>query len=214
MPQVKKVSVKEEILKTAKEEFLARGFRKASLERIADTLIISKSNIYTYYPSKDALFCAVVEETTQSIHELIAYRKQDRNINPEHYTLAAHLEMITKLAELVDYHRSNLKLLLFHSAGSSLEDFRERATREYAQYEYEAYKAKAVMLNYGNKEVTTFFMYNIVASYVTLIHEVIRIDATVEEIISYAQEYISFCYHGLVTLYEFDHSRLNHSQEY
>lgn len=208
MPQVKKMSVKEEILNSAKNEFLERGFQKASLERIADALVISKSNIYTYYSSKDALFCAVVKETTDSIQALINHRKQDRNTNLEHYTIDAHIKMITNLAELVDHHRTNLALLFFHAQGSSLENFREEATRAYAQYEYEAYQAKAKLMNYGNKEVSDFFIYNMVASYVNLICEVVRLESTVEEIVAYAKEYISFVYHGLVKLYDFDQSLL------
>lgn len=208
VPQVKKMSVQEEILDSAREEFLARGFQKASLERIADALIISKSNIYTYYASKDALFCAVVAETTQSVNALIDHRERDRNTNLKSYTFDAHLDMITKLAELIDYHRTNLKLLFFHSRGSSLEGFREASIRAYAQHEYAAYQAKAKLMNYGNRAVTPFFIYNMVASYVQMICEIVRIDASITEIIAYAQEYMTFAYHGLVKLYDFDLSLL------
>lgn len=204
MAQVKKECVKEYILDSAREEFLQRGFKKASLERIADKLIISKSNIYTYYRSKDELFCHVVKETTECLDQLLKNRAQDRCTDMKKFTADAHQIMISEVARLVDMHRENLKLLIFLSQGSSLESYREKFTRQLARYEYEAYRAKAQLLNYGNKDVSEFFIYNLFASHVGLVCEVIRLNSSYEEIIEYGKEYMSFAYHGMIRLYEFN----------
>ena len=44
------------------QEFATHGFERARLDRIAKAAGISKGTIYLYYPSKEALFLAAVEE--------------------------------------------------------------------------------------------------------------------------------------------------------
>lgn len=49
------------ILKAARAEFLAQGFKGASMETIAREAGIAKGTVYLYYPSKEAVFHAVLE---------------------------------------------------------------------------------------------------------------------------------------------------------
>jgi AcrR family transcriptional regulator len=53
--------VDERILDAAAKVFLARGFSGASLEEIAEAASAGKPTIYARYPSKEALFAAVIE---------------------------------------------------------------------------------------------------------------------------------------------------------
>ncbi len=49
------------------EEFAAKGFERARLDQIAKAAGISKGTIYLYFPSKEALFFAAVEEHIVSV---------------------------------------------------------------------------------------------------------------------------------------------------
>ena len=49
------------ITQAAREEFLAHGFQKASLHKIADRAGITTGALYTRYKNKDALFFSLVE---------------------------------------------------------------------------------------------------------------------------------------------------------
>lgn len=55
-------SARRRILATALELFLERGYGAVSVRELIDTLGISKGGFYHHYPSKEALFFAVVEE--------------------------------------------------------------------------------------------------------------------------------------------------------
>ncbi len=56
-----------EIVEAGITEFATHGFERARLERIARNAGISKATIYLYYPSKEALFLAAVEEHVISV---------------------------------------------------------------------------------------------------------------------------------------------------
>ncbi len=56
-----------EIVEAGISEFATYGFDGARLERIAKIAGISKATIYLYYPSKEALFLAAVEEHVISV---------------------------------------------------------------------------------------------------------------------------------------------------
>ena len=48
------------ILEAALEEFSSDGFRGATLDRIAETAGLSKPNVLYYFPSKDAIYRALL----------------------------------------------------------------------------------------------------------------------------------------------------------
>lgn len=50
------------VISVAGSEFVAHGFSQASISRIARNAAVSKKTIYARFPTKDALFVAVVEE--------------------------------------------------------------------------------------------------------------------------------------------------------
>lgn len=55
-------SIRKRILATALELFLEKGYGAVSVREMIETLGISKGGFYHHYPSKEALFLAVVEE--------------------------------------------------------------------------------------------------------------------------------------------------------
>jgi TetR/AcrR family transcriptional repressor of nem operon len=53
------------ILKTAYELYASGGFEAVSMDRVAEKAGLKKANLFHYYPTKDALGAAVIEEAAR-----------------------------------------------------------------------------------------------------------------------------------------------------
>jgi AcrR family transcriptional regulator len=57
-----RASVREAILRAARELFVNEGYHTVSMRKIAERVEYSPAAIYSYFPSKDAIFFALAEE--------------------------------------------------------------------------------------------------------------------------------------------------------
>jgi AcrR family transcriptional regulator len=125
--QTLKKEIEERILNAARMEFAEHGFAKAKMRSIGERAGVSTGNLYTYFPNKDDLFCALVAPTVDQIN---AYTNYDRMRSTENgdecYTYEWHLDFYQEIADVHYRNHEDMKLILFKSQGSSLEDFRER----------------------------------------------------------------------------------------
>jgi len=60
----------ERILSAARRQFRAQGFERTNLDVVAAESGVSKMTIYSYFPSKDALFAAVIASRTENTFRL------------------------------------------------------------------------------------------------------------------------------------------------
>lgn len=71
----------EQILEHAMVEFAQKGFHDASTNSIAKAAKLSKGLIFHYYPNKDSLFSAAIEEAlkrlNQEVEQSLVYQSQD-----------------------------------------------------------------------------------------------------------------------------------------
>lgn len=67
---VRNHSLDQPILDSAREEFLEKGFEKASLKTICGRAGVTTGALYKRYRDKEALFAAVVEETVADLNEI------------------------------------------------------------------------------------------------------------------------------------------------
>ncbi|MFN3457997.1 MAG: TetR/AcrR family transcriptional regulator [Novosphingobium sp.] len=58
-------SIDRAIVSTARTMFLAEGFDAVGMKQVAETARVSKGTLYARYPSKEALFKAVIEQTIE-----------------------------------------------------------------------------------------------------------------------------------------------------
>ncbi len=65
---MKKPSLKERIINTAKQKFLKHGFYKVSMDSLVQDLRTSKSSVYNHFSSKDELVRAVVDRLNLEIN--------------------------------------------------------------------------------------------------------------------------------------------------
>lgn len=70
------------VLQAAREQFNERGFERTSMDSIAEASGISKMTIYSYFPSKEALFEAMIDHRTDSVFDLWSVDTMDAS-NPE-----------------------------------------------------------------------------------------------------------------------------------
>ncbi len=67
-------SIDPRILESAKKEFLARGFEKASLKTICEDAGVTTGALYKRYKGKEELFCAVVADTFAALEDYVEKR--------------------------------------------------------------------------------------------------------------------------------------------
>ncbi len=121
------LSTRELILKVAKDEFLAKGFRDASLRNISSEVGVAVSNIYNHFKNKDDLFRELVRpllELWDSYMESHFSSEEAELFADTDYEKYKQL-MQKSLIFLVKEYPQELKLLLLYSSGSSLEYFME-----------------------------------------------------------------------------------------
>ena len=115
------------IITAALQEFLNKGFEKASLRTIAANANVTVGAIYTRYKTKDILFCSLVQPLLQKIEETFSslkaeYAADDPVGNPQEFIASMQNESNMILHLLFDDYQQAL-LLLCRSTGSSLEHF-------------------------------------------------------------------------------------------
>ena len=126
--QIKKDYTREQIVEIAKRVFLKKSYAKTSMRDIAKGADIGVSNIYNYFKSKDELFCHIVAPLTyklgQMMHDHHNVNDQDRFVR---YARGESDDMLADNVKeymlLINNHRDELKLLLYQSQGSSLENY-------------------------------------------------------------------------------------------
>lgn len=67
-------SIDPRILESAKKEFLAQGFEKASLKTICEEAGVTTGALYKRYKGKEELFCAVVADTVTALEDYVEMR--------------------------------------------------------------------------------------------------------------------------------------------
>lgn len=171
---VRDTRIDSRLLKSARNEFMERGFLKAELKTICDNAGVTTGAVYKRYKGKEELFRAVVEETTEMLSNFIDSRNSidfskmtDDEVRRtwimnEEYTL----EMFQMLWDIKD----DFVLLLEKSAGTSYEnyghDFALRMTDAYMKYYSEAQRRGLVKAQISRAE-----MHVLCSSFWTAIYE-------------------------------------------
>lgn len=124
-------SARERIVAAAEAEFLERGFAKASLRHIAAEAGVTTGAIYGYFPSKAALFDALVEGPAEQLFQAYVELRRgfgERPAEGRTFTAVADEEeqMVRDAYGFVYAHRSAFLLLLTRSAGTRWERYLDR----------------------------------------------------------------------------------------
>ncbi|MGB0454479.1 MAG: TetR/AcrR family transcriptional regulator [Bacteriovoracaceae bacterium] len=68
-----KIEKTKQILNAAIEEFHSKGFEPASMHNIAATSEVSKRTLYKYYPTKDDLYDALIDEILNQVEGMYEF---------------------------------------------------------------------------------------------------------------------------------------------
>ncbi len=140
-------SIDPRILESAKKEFLAHGFDKASLKAICQDAGVTTGALYKRYQGKEDLFCAVVADTVEALDGFVQRRTSVPVSSLSDETLIKVWEMgenmLAWLHFLYRYHDGFL-LLISGAAGTRYanfqHDFVEAMTTKTHEYFMEAKK--------------------------------------------------------------------------
>lgn len=132
--QFAKDAVRQRIIEIARQEFLEKGFERASVRTITAKAETAKSNLYNYFADKDGLFRAVLEPTMTEIeHGLELAKRFNVPKDAQDYTFQSQQLVIRAIAQFAATHVSDLRLLLFKAQGSSLEGFKHQVLDRFTE---------------------------------------------------------------------------------
>ncbi|TMV92310.1 TetR/AcrR family transcriptional regulator [Thioclava sp. BHET1] len=103
------------LLLDAARVFASQGMEKASMSQIAREAGVSKSLLYHYYPSKDALIFAIIEAHLEALNAALA-EVTDTNLSPRAQLKALVMVVLTAYRGADDQHKVQL------NAGPALSD--------------------------------------------------------------------------------------------
>lgn len=120
-------STLELIHRAAKDEFLEKGFKSASLRNIVRTAGVTTGAFYGYFSSKEALFASIVEPYAAAVMGRFMTAQMEfadlpKNEQPEHMGKESS-DCVNWMIEYMYSHYDEFKILLCCSDGTHYENF-------------------------------------------------------------------------------------------
>jgi TetR/AcrR family transcriptional regulator, regulator of autoinduction and epiphytic fitness len=92
-----------QILRGAMQEFLARGYAAASMDRVAAAAGVSKATIYSHFGDKETLFKALVEQMAkQRMQSILSH--MDETLEPRQALRSLFQEAIVDCCNNTEFH--------------------------------------------------------------------------------------------------------------
>lgn len=198
--RIRKDDIYNSILCAARNEFIRRGFKDASMRDVARKADVGLSNIYNYFKNKDEIFLAVVKPARDQLFEFITEHHTERHIDFERMsTLTYQEKTIGTYIRLLEEYKAELRLLLYNSEGSSMANFRDDFTGHITQVSNN--HMDILKKHYpGIREVSPFFIHALCAFMVSIVGEIITHDLSRKKIREFFKEYFEFQFAGWRTL--------------
>jgi AcrR family transcriptional regulator len=114
--QFQKNDIKKVILREAREEFMEKGFKDASMRTIAKSAGVTLSNIYNYFRNKNEIFCDVLSGLLCAIDSTM-----EKHNSPDYIS--------TDIFSSEEYLRSQIDMFV-----GLVENYKEDFIREYMEF--------------------------------------------------------------------------------
>lgn len=111
---------RERLLEAGREEFLEKGFEKASLRKMCERSNVTTGALYFFFENKEDLFHQIVYETLEQIKVLTKELTE-----AELHEGSSSSDGDRKLMEFLWYHQKEVRLLLEKSAGTRYENYKD-----------------------------------------------------------------------------------------
>lgn len=198
------LNTRERILEFAKKEFLANGFKSASLRNICKTAGVSTGALYGYFKDKDSLFVALIKNVMNGLKELVD-EIEGNELQSDIFNLFGTRQYRNNLVDThnqyIDYIYDNIdeiRLLMLCSEGSSAENYIENITKyiaDISSIRVQELKDKGIYIQ-------DFVIHMIIKLYMTSIYELIEHNIPREDAIKYITTISRFFFAGWAELLE------------
>ena len=183
------------ILEVGKREFLEKGFKNASLNKIVAEAGFTKGAFYGYYPDKAALFDDLVGEAANGLLDQFKDAQEAHfNLIPEEKTkdsLKLSTQYLRVFVEYMYEHFDEFKLILCRAEGTRYEGF----LNELVDLEVERAEEYYSLLRNAGKlsgKMTKQLHHMITSAYFTAVCETIVHDMPKREAMQYIEELAEF----------------------
>ena len=181
--------VYERVLECAKQEFLMKGYKDASLRVIAANAGTSTGSIYTRFKDKEGLFREIVEPVVEEFRQKF-WDIQETFHGLDDETQVETMQKYTSdgLNSVLDYiydHFDEFRLLLDASYGTKFENFIDVLAQIEVDYTYK-YMEVIGSKSIASGVVTEDFLHIVTTAYFTSLFEVVRHNMKKEEAKRYA----------------------------
>ncbi|MCR5094822.1 MAG: TetR/AcrR family transcriptional regulator [Lachnospiraceae bacterium] len=159
------------IMAAAREEFLERGFEKASMRSIADRCGMTAAGIYRHCRDKEDLFCQLVSPAENKLSEW-ARKHMQRYEEPvkKHGKIVWQDSFIDMMRDVVYPDMENFHLLIARSKGSRYENFLHDMT-EAAQDRFLLYLAELRGIGIKAPDISPRQLHLLLTAYLTALFE-------------------------------------------
>ena len=202
--QIQKDNVRLKILEIAREEFLQCGYGEFSMRTVAIKAGVSTSNIYNYFRGKNDLFLEILNPTISFVEFVLNHIEESEYFRYHYYfSYEVNKELLSNLIEFVDMNRAIIDLILFKSAGSSVENYKNELVDRYTKITLKQIKEEARKHEGFNTDVSEFFVNTICSFYLDLVNRILKTNIDKEQMQRYAQEMLDFFYNGWKAVLKF-----------
>ena len=173
--QILKDDIRQRILATAREEFIAHGVRSTSIRTVARKAGIAAGNVYNYFSSKDDLLREVLRPLIAALHRHILSHNEERHLSIEVFSVSEFQdEYISAMKTLVKNYRPELRLLLFNAEGTSLAGYKERIVEHQLKAGKEYLRLMKARYPHINIDISPFFLHIASSMWVNIFCELVE----------------------------------------
>lgn len=169
------MSMKQTILASAKTEFSNKGFKDASVRAIARQAGTAAGNVYNYFESKDDLFCKLLQPLIDALDAFFRAHNSEQNLSIDIFSApSSQFDTMNNIFGLTEKYTDELKLLWFHSEGSSLARFKDTLVERQTETGMEYLRLMHDRYPHLNTDISPFFLHLSSSFWVALVGEMIR----------------------------------------
>lgn len=192
--QVAKDQIRQNILDTARKEFLDRGFKNTSMRIISKKSSVGLGNLYNYFTSKDELFVAVLTPFLTVFEKTMDEHNSEEKMTIDVLTSREYqLDTIHAFLKIIARFRKELKILFFGAEGSCLETYKERFIEKNTEIGLEYVEQMKQAYPTINSNVSPFFIRIASIWWVTFLAEIASHEnMTEKEIEHFISDFICF----------------------
>lgn len=153
MAQYKKEDVRNNIIESAKAEFLEKGYQSASISSIAKNSNVGVGNVYRYFKNKEAILDAIVTPVVERIKRTLIEGVPDEldvAIEPHENIMNVMTYVLDEIIHLSKNHKDEILIVLLKSQSTQYMTIKEEIIQSLA------IKIKNLMNKSNLERINTF----------------------------------------------------------